>query len=73
MKSVCGELKKAVRRLEPEAYCVRSQDGNLKGYFVWPGRCQPRGFERCAIGYGTTVAKAWAEALITIHATEKNL
>ncbi len=66
---IVAKLKAAARAILPDAYCVKSKDPYLKGFIVWPGRCQPRGFERAAIGFGTTAAKAWAEALITISAT----
>jgi hypothetical protein len=29
------------------------------GYVVWPGRCQPRGFEQSSIGFGRTARQAW--------------
>lgn len=50
--------KRLVRRKLPDAFCVRLNDGS--GFIVWPGRVQPRGFERPAVGYGKTARKAWA-------------
>lgn len=50
--------KLKVIRSFPDAYCVRMNDGS--GYIVWPGKVQPRGFERCAIGFGKTARDAWA-------------
>ncbi len=58
-------VKAAVKQIEPDAYCVRLNDGT--GYIVWPTRYKPRW--RSAIGLGPTVTKAWAEALITLNVT----
>lgn len=49
--------KLVIRRSLPDAYCVRLMDNT--GYIVWPGKIQPRGFERPACGYGKTARQAW--------------
>ncbi len=49
--------KAKVKKLVPDAFCVRLDDKS--GYIVWPGKIQPRGFERGAIGFGRTAAEAW--------------
>lgn len=36
-------------------------------YIVWPGPVQARGFERPAIGLGSTAAKAWESALVSVN------
>jgi uncharacterized protein YbdZ (MbtH family) len=50
--------KRSVKRIAKDAFCVRLNDRS--GYVVWPGKIQPRGFERSAIGYGKTARQAWA-------------
>ena len=56
--------KRRVQRHFPNAYCVRlSPDSSLRGYIVWPGSVQPRGFERPAIGFGATARQAWKNVL----------
>jgi len=47
-----------VRRVLPQAFCVRLNDGS--GYIVWPCKIQPRGYEPTACGYGKTARQAWA-------------
>jgi hypothetical protein len=55
--------KKRVKRKLPDAYCVRLLEPiDGKKFIVWPGKVQPRGFERGAIGLGRTSAEAWIEA-----------
>ena len=53
-------LQRLVRRIYRDAYCCRLNDGS--GYLVWPGKCQPRGSEKSAIGFGTTAQLAWKQA-----------
>ena len=55
-------MKKKVLKQFPGAYCRRLNDGT--GYIIWPGKIQPRGHEKCAIGIGVTAAKAWASVHI---------
>ena len=49
--------KEKVLKKFHQAYCVKLADGT--GYIVWPGKIQPRGFERPAIGLGRTARAAW--------------
>lgn len=49
--------KKRVQRALPDAFCCRCT--NPVGFIVWPGKVQPRGFERPAIGFGKTAREAW--------------
>ena len=55
-----GSVVRLVHQVYHGAYCVRLNDRS--GYIVWPGKVQPRGCERPAIGLGTTARSAWLDA-----------
>ena len=57
MKNKNRSHKKRVLKKIPDAFCVKMS--LTKGYVVWPGKQQPRGLERPAIGLGLTARQAW--------------
>jgi hypothetical protein len=52
--------KKSVLKTLKNAFCVKMEGD--RGYIVWPGKMQPRGFEQPAIGVGGSAAMAWRDA-----------
>ena len=51
------------------AYCCQCY--SPIGFVVWPGKVNPRGSERAAIGFGSTASLAWKNAEKNIRTPHK--